>query len=104
MEMERRKLNILCWLLIMLFSAHIPSRLALENTGIERSKSLRTLVQESQGLQDAVLLAKGQRGGRGTGGGTITRTPHKNKAPNEAPHHLAVFNLLWVLVFVSFTL
>ncbi|KAL4584658.1 hypothetical protein LXL04_009264 [Taraxacum kok-saghyz] len=100
MEMEKRKLNIVCWLLMVLFSTQIPSILA--HTKIEHSKSLSTLVQESHGMMTlngkgdplkptAVMLARGQRGGRGSGGGTMDRIPHKNKGANEAPRHLSLF-------------
>nr|KAJ0211224.1 hypothetical protein LSAT_V11C400190730 [Lactuca sativa] len=104
MGMEKRKLKIFCWLLMILCLAQIPARLALENIRIAHSKSLRTLVQESQGLgilklngnrelleQDAVMLAKGQKGGRGSGGGTNDRVPHKSESSNEAPHQLGRF-------------
>ncbi|KVI06130.1 hypothetical protein Ccrd_015544 [Cynara cardunculus var. scolymus] len=100
--MERIKLNILCWLLIVLFSSQIPSRLALGNAAIERSKSL-ALVQESRGLEtitwnsnqesmkhDMMSIAKGQKGGRGSGGGSINHTPRKNYASTKVCHHMII--------------
>lgn len=41
--------------------------------------------------QDAVMLAKGLKGGRGSGGGTNDRVPHKSESSNEAPHQLGRF-------------
>ncbi|MFS7971301.1 hypothetical protein Hanom_Chr09g00831141 [Helianthus anomalus] len=107
-EMERTKLIMLSWLFIFLFSTQIPSRLARENERIEHSKSL-VILQESRGLEtttldddkesmkhDTVSLAKGQRGGRGSGGGSINHTPRKNKALVEAPYRMLVFVMLLI--------
>ncbi|CAI9262779.1 unnamed protein product [Lactuca saligna] len=115
MGMEKRKLKILCWLLMILCLAQIPSRLALENIRIAHSKNLRSIVQESQGLgimtlngnrelqeQDAVMLAKGQKGGRGSGGGTIDRVPHKSESWNEAAHQLGIFVVVITFCILQF--
>ncbi|KAJ0536775.1 hypothetical protein HanIR_Chr09g0445421 [Helianthus annuus] len=107
-EMERTKLIMLSWLFIFLFSTQIPSRLARENEWIEHSKSL-VILQESHGLEtttldddkefmkhDMVSLAKGQRGGRGSGGGSINHTPRKNKALVETPYRMLVLVMLLI--------
>ncbi|KAD4889173.1 hypothetical protein R6Q59_033956 [Mikania micrantha] len=113
--MERRKL-MLSWLFIILFSTGIQSRLGLpsENERNEQPKSLSGLLKESHGLEtvnmtddneefmkrhDLVSFAKGQKGGRGSGGGTINRNPH-DKSAAEAPHRL--LKLIMVSCVFSF--
>ncbi|PWA34115.1 hypothetical protein CTI12_AA622270 [Artemisia annua] len=95
--MEITKLNICCWLLTVLLCANIPSRLSLVNETTGHSKSLG-LVQESRVLtwneteesmkDDIVSLAKGQGGGKGTGGANINHAPSKSDAHIGASHHM----------------
>nr|XP_043617510.1 pentatricopeptide repeat-containing protein At5g61800 [Erigeron canadensis] len=48
---------------------------------------------------DMTLLAKGQTGGRGSGGGTINHTPRKSEASFEAYHHMLMIFIVGVTSF-----
>ncbi|PWA50757.1 hypothetical protein CTI12_AA420290 [Artemisia annua] len=108
--MEITKLNICCWLLAVLLCANIPSRLSLVNATTGHSKSLG-LVQKSRVLtwneteesmkDEIVSLAKGQGGGRGTGGGNTDNIPRKSDAHIGASHHMMMIFVVGFSFYVS---